>query len=43
MKIHSGLNNYLEVNQMDYNKILNNNNINNEKDEDYLGEEQINI
>ena len=48
MKIHSGLNNYLGLKQMDYNnnfeenKILNNN-INNENDEDYLGEEQINL
>ena len=48
-KIHTGLNNYLGLKQIDYNnnnfeenKILNNN-INNENDEDYLGEEQINL
>jgi len=49
-KIHSGLNYYLGLKNIDYNnsnfeenKILINNNLNNENDEDYLGEEQINI
>jgi hypothetical protein len=48
MKIHSVINNYLEMKQIDYNNNLDenkllNNNLNNENDEDYLGEEQINL
>ena len=48
MKIYSGLNNCLGLKQMGYNNNLEenkllNNNINIEHDEDYLGEEQINL